>query len=58
MGRDEDAKDSNIDGRDDQGGPPFQSVDSPLRLRDDGDTVDNNLHEQLDLKDPEEEDEE
>lgn len=53
-----DAKDSYVDGRNHQGGPPLQSANRVLRLGDDGYSIDDNLHKELDLEDPEEQDEE
>jgi hypothetical protein len=58
MRRDPDAKDGHVDGGDDGGGSPLEQTDGLLALGNDGDSVDDDLHEQLDLEDPEEEDEE
>lgn len=58
MSGDEDAKDGNVDGRDKQGCSPLQAVDGLVGFADDRYSVDDDLHQQLDLKDPEEEDEE
>jgi hypothetical protein len=58
MGRDPDAKDCDVDQSDENGGAPLQSPNSGPLLRDDRDSVDDDLHEQLDLENPEKEDEE
>lgn len=58
MRRDPDAKDGHVDGGDDGGSSPLEQADGLLALGDDGDSVDDDLHEQLDLEDPEEQDEE
>lgn len=58
VGRDPDAENSNVDGSDDNDGTPFDVADSVSMLGNKGDTVDDNLHEQLNFEDPEEKDEE
>lgn len=58
MRRDPDAEDSNIDGCNHSHSPPF---DTPYRLSVlsyKSDTIDDNLHKQLDFKNPAKEDEE
>jgi hypothetical protein len=55
--RDEDAKDSNVNARYGKCGAPFQLLDCPLGLSDNADSVDDDLHQQLDLKYPKEQNE-
>ena len=50
-------KDGNVDASDDEGRAPFEFKDCRSMLGDDGDSVDDDLQKQLDLKDPEEQDE-
>jgi hypothetical protein len=52
-----DTKDGNVDAGDDERSAPFEFKDCRSMLGDDGDSVDDDLQEQLDLKDPEEQDE-
>jgi hypothetical protein len=58
MRRDEDAKDGNVDARHDGGSSPFDLGDCASVFGDDGDSVDDDLHQELDFKDPEEKNEE
>lgn len=53
-----DTEDGDIDGRDDDDGPPLDVPDSVAMFSDERNTVDDDLHEQLDLEHPEEENEE
>lgn len=53
-----DAEDGDVDRRDDDDGSPFDVPDSFAMFSDERDTVDDDLHEQLNLEHPEEEDEE
>lgn len=53
MGRDPDAKDCNIDAGDNERCPPFQFPHCALVFCDDCNTIDNDLHQQLDFKHPE-----
>lgn len=57
MRRDPDAEDGDINGSDDYNGTPLDVADSISMFGDECDSVDDDLHEQLNLKDPEEEDE-
>lgn len=54
MRRDPDAEDGNVDHRDDSSGTPFQPAHKYLVIRDNSDSVDDNLHQQLNFKHPEE----
>lgn len=54
---DEDDKDCNIDACHDGCGSPFQLLNRLSRLGNDSDSIDDDLHEKLCLKDPEEENE-
>lgn len=56
VGRDEDAEHRDVDGRDDAGRAPFENLDSFLALGDDRNSVDDDLQQQLNLKDPESQD--
>jgi hypothetical protein len=51
---DEDAEHSNVDTRYGESGTPFYSLDCLSRLGNDTDSVDDDLHQKLDLKYPEE----
>lgn len=55
---DPDAEDGNIDACNDESSAPFELSDGAFMLGDDCDSVDDDLHEQLNLEDPKEEDEE
>ena len=52
-----DTKDGDVDASDNEGRAPFEFKDCRSMLGDDGDSVDDDLQKQLDLKDPEEQDE-
>lgn len=54
MSRDPDAEHHNIDHGDDRSGYPFDLYDQPSIFRNDINSVDDNLHEQLDFEYPEE----
>lgn len=54
MSRNPNNKDGNVNKSDGNGGSPFQLKDSRPMFGDDGDSVDDNLHKKLDLKDPKE----
>ena len=56
--RDPDAEDGDIDHGDDNEGAPFDFADGTPAFGDEGNPIDDNLHEQLDLEDPEGQDEE
>jgi hypothetical protein len=58
MWRNEDAENSSIDEWDDYSGTDFQAICRGLTLRNDRDTVDDDLHQELNLEDIEEENEE
>jgi len=58
MCRDPDAEYSNVDSGDDDDSSPFNVSNSATMLSDQSNPVDDNLHEQLDLEDPEKENEE
>jgi hypothetical protein len=58
VGGDPDGEDGNVDGSDDDDGSPFDVADSFAVLGDECNSIDDDLHEQLDFKDPEKEDEE
>ena len=58
MGGDPYTEHGDVDARYHGRGAPFQLPNSVLAFCDDGYPVDDNLHEQLDLKDPKEEEEE
>jgi hypothetical protein len=58
VGGNPDGKDGDVDGSDDNDCAPLDVADSISVLSNECDSIDNNLHEQLDLKDPEEENEE
>ncbi len=58
MSGDPNAEHGDVDGRYEACCSPFQQADGILALSDDRYPVDDNLHEQLDLKDPEKEEEE
>lgn len=53
-----DTEDGDIDGRDNDDGSPLDVPDSFAMFSDECDTVDDDLHEQLNLEHPEEENEE
>lgn len=53
-----DTKDGDIDGSDDNDGTPFDVADGVAMFSNERDSIDDDLHEQLDLEDPEKEDEE
>ena len=55
MSRNEDAEDSYVDKGYNQRGSPFHAPSRFPGLRDDRNAVDDDLHQELDLKDPEEE---
>jgi hypothetical protein len=56
--RDPDAEDGNVDGGDEDEGAPFDVADGTPVFGDESNPVDDDLHEQLDLEDPEGQDEE
>ena len=56
--RDPDTEDSDVDSGDDDYGAPFDIADCAAVFSNKGDTIDDDLHKELDLEDPEEEDEE
>lgn len=56
--RDPDTEDGDVDGADDDQSAPFEVADGAAVLGDEGNSVDDDLHEELDLECPEEEDEE
>ena len=58
MGRNPDTEDGDVDGSDDYNGTPLDVADCVSMLSDKSNTVDDDLHEQLDLENPEEQDEE
>lgn len=58
MCRNPDAKDSDVGCCDDDYSAPFDAPYVFAVLSDEGNTIDNDLHKQLDFKDPAEEDEE
>lgn len=58
MCRNEDAKNGNIDESDDDSGAPFELLNGRSVFGNDGDSVDDDLHKQLNLEYPEEQDEE
>ena len=58
MGWYPDTKDGNVDHGDEHSGTPFHPPDCLWTLCDDSNSVDDDLHQELDLKDPEEENEE
>lgn len=49
---DPDAEDGNIDACNDEGSAPFELSDGAFMFGDNCDSVDDDLHEQLNLKDP------
>lgn len=51
-------EDGDVYGSDDNNSAPFQRPDCTAVFCDERNTVDDDLHEQLDLEDPEEQDEE
>jgi hypothetical protein len=58
VGGNPDGEDGDVDGSDDDDGAPLDVADGISVLSNECDSIDNNLHEQLDLKDPEKENEE
>jgi hypothetical protein len=54
MCRNPDAEDDDVDGSDDTGRNPLEPTDPSLIFRHDVDPIDDDLHKELDLKDPEE----
>lgn len=56
--RNPDAEDSDVDGRDEDYCSPLDIPDSVAMFSDERNTVDDDLHQQLDLEHPEEENEE
>lgn len=55
---DPDAEDGNVDACNDESSAPFELSDGAFMFGDYCDSVDNDLHEQLNLEDPKEKDEE
>lgn len=53
-----DNKDSDVNCGNSRGSSPFQTLHCTAVLSNDSNPVDNHLHEELDLKDPEEQDKE
>jgi hypothetical protein len=58
MSGDPDAEYGNVDGGDQDDSAPFEPLDRTAMLSDERDSVDDDLHQQLDLEDPEEQNEE
>ena len=56
MRRDPDAEDGNVDGSDEDEGTPFEFLNRTAVLGDECNSIDDDLHEQLNLKHPEEQD--
>jgi len=56
MRGDPDAEDGNVDSSNEGSGSPFYVTNCATVLGDQSDTVNDDLHEQLELEDPEEED--
>lgn len=56
--RDPDAKDGNVDAGNDNGCAPFEPRHGACVLCNNGNSIDNDLHEELDFKHPQEQDEE
>lgn len=58
MSRNEDTEDSNVNERNDQSRSPFKIPNRLSTLCNDRDSVDDNLHQKLDFKNPTKKDEE